>query len=377
MRVKLYEVVDRITGNVDRFNTDLLYYLGGEHYQSNQIAIYDKGLLKSENGAKLGFKFHFPFIAGDTIFMSRNPHLRKAGMVTYDGLCSDTSYILRTKDPEVLDPKYLPLVIQNDLFWDFFEANKSGSVNYLLNWKEMKNYEFELPSIDEQRRIVDLVWAAEDCRRKYITLQEKTDDVVRAKFAEMFVGKNYPRKTLQELSKSWQKGQAFQKSDLNVDGENQCIHYGELFTKYGIYIDDVYSRTNASPIKTSEMGDILFPASDVTPIGLTKCSAILVNNVILGGDIILMRPETTNNPVYLSYAIRMEKEQLLNRVTGSVVRHLSAKGLQTVSIIVPPIEEQDKFESLVRESNKSIQELSQACTNIENVIRSILNEMVR
>ena len=38
MRVKLNDVADRITGNVDRFNTDLEYYVGGEHYDSGCIA---------------------------------------------------------------------------------------------------------------------------------------------------------------------------------------------------------------------------------------------------------------------------------------------------------------------------------------------------
>ena len=89
MKVKLDDVIARITGNVDRFNTELEYYVGGEHYDYASIAIYNKGLLKSEKGSTLGFKFHFPFKKGDTLFMARNPHLKKAGMVTYDGICSD------------------------------------------------------------------------------------------------------------------------------------------------------------------------------------------------------------------------------------------------------------------------------------------------
>ena len=31
--------VDRINGNVDRFNTDLLYYIGGEHFDSEELII--------------------------------------------------------------------------------------------------------------------------------------------------------------------------------------------------------------------------------------------------------------------------------------------------------------------------------------------------
>lgn len=76
MIVKLNDVVTRVSGNEDRFTTDLEYYLAGEHYESERIAIYKKGIIKDDLGV-LGFKFHFPFKAGDTIFMSRNPHLKK------------------------------------------------------------------------------------------------------------------------------------------------------------------------------------------------------------------------------------------------------------------------------------------------------------
>ena len=186
MLVKLKDVVDRIGGNIDRFNTDLIYYLGGEHYDSESIGIYKKGLLDSEAGRKLGFKFHFPFQAGDTIFMSRNPHLKKAGMIFYDGLCSDTSYILRTKDEKVLLHTYLPLVLQTDKFWNFFEENKSGSVNFLLNWKEMQEFEFELPDIRTQRSVADAAWAIEETRLAYEDLLQKTDELVQSRFVEMF-----------------------------------------------------------------------------------------------------------------------------------------------------------------------------------------------
>ena len=190
----------------------------------------------------------------------------------------------------------------------------------------------------------------------------------------MFTDKDYPRLTLNDISQSWQKGQAFKKDDMIPDGENQCIHYGELFTKYGVFIEDVISKTHVEKARISKYGDILFPASDVTPLGLTKCSALLLSGVILGGDIIIMRPKAGNNSVYLSFAIRMEKEQLLSKITGSVVRHISAKGLQTVSIIVPPIEEQNRFEALIRQSDKSKFELQKSIEKIDNLIKSLIQQ---
>ena len=190
----------------------------------------------------------------------------------------------------------------------------------------------------------------------------------------MFTNKDYPCLKLADITESWQKGQPFKKDDIITNGKQPCIHYGELFTQYGTFIEDILSRTDSEPIRTSKTGDILFPASDVTPVGLTKCSALLMEGVILGGDIIIMRPYSGNNPVYLSYAIRMEKDQLLSRITGSVVRHISAKSLQSVTIIVPPVAIQNEFETLIRQSDKSKFELQEAITNLKNLLKSLLKE---
>ena len=179
----------------------------------------------------------------------------------------------------------------------------------------------------------------------------------------MFEGK-FSSQELGDISIKWMKGQALKKDAIVEEGCNQCIHYGELFTKYGPIIDKALSNTDVEPIRTSEYGDILFPASDVTPDGLTKCSAILEDGVILGGDIIAMRPRKDFNPAWISYAIRMQKDQLLSRVTGSVIRHISAKSLQTVAIPSPPIEEQNAFEKILRQSDKS--------KYVNNVVRRFL-----
>lgn len=169
----------------------------------------------------------------------------------------------------------------------------------------------------------------------------------------MFGGGLYKQVELDTLAKDWQKGQAFKKDNLMNDGKHKCIHYGELFTKYGPIIDGVLSSTDDDIIKASKVGDILFPASDVTPDGLARCSALMLDGVLLGGDIIVLRPQSGIVPEYLSWAINMQKGQLLKRVTGSVVRHMSAKGLKTVTVPIPPKDIQQQYISIVRQADKS------------------------
>ena len=171
-----------------------------------------------------------------------------------------------------------------------------------------------------------------------------------SRFIEMFG--DLSRKPLLDIATSWDKGQPFKKDSIIENGARPCIHYGELY-KYGPIIDTVVSLTNEVAIKKSKTGDILFPASDVTPYGLARCSALMIEGVLLGGDIIVLRISKDNSPEYVSYAINMQQDQLIRRVTGSVVRHMSAKSLKTVDIPIPSLDAQLQFVSLIRQADKS------------------------
>ena len=202
MKVRFEDVITRVTGNVDRYCTELEYYVGGDQYDSSALTIERRGDLKKDVDI-LGFKFHFPFKSGDVLLMARNPHLRKAAQVFFDGLCSDASYILRTKDENKLRQNYIPLILQSNHFWDWFESHKTGGITFLLNWGMLKTYEFELPDIEVQDDIMGKVWAAYRLKQSYQRLIDATDEMVKSRFIEMFGNplshdQKYPLKRLGE-----------------------------------------------------------------------------------------------------------------------------------------------------------------------------------
>jgi len=369
--VRFSDVATRANTKEDRFNTDKIYYVGGEHIDSDEMKIVKRGIIA---GSTIGPMFYCGFKSGDILFVTRNPHLRKCSVVDFDGICSEKTFVIETKDKNVLLQEYLAIVMQSDDFWNYCEENKSGGVNFFLNWSTLAEYEFPLPSIDEQKVLAEKLWAAYEVKQSYLKMIDATQEMVKAQFIEMFEGGKYPYITLDEVAQDWLKGQSFKKEDMVEDGKLLCIHYGELFTKYGPIIEDVYSRTNAEPIRKSKNGDILFPASDVTPNGLTRCSMLSLENVVLGGDIIVLRPKKEFNAGYLSCAINQQKAQLLKRVNGAVVKHLSAKGLKTVLIPIPPREGQKEYVDIVHQADKSISELRKSIDAIDKVIKSLINE---
>ena len=315
------------SNNIDggQVNFDDLVYVDSERVSEHQVLNAGDIVMCGSNGSKK--------LVGKAALLDETPREN----TSFGAFCLG----IRCKSSII--PEYLATYFQTSLYRDKIEALGSGS--NILNIKPDHIYDLEIPipSLGEQETFVSIVKQAD--KSKFMRSKSQ--------FIEMFERSKYPCLSLDAISKEWAKGQGFKKDDICEDGATQCIHYGELFTKYGPIINEVVSRTSVEKKKTSKKGDILFPASDVTPNGLARCSMLPFDDVILGGDIIILRPKENYNAAYLSYAINQQTSQLLTRVNGGVVKHMSAKGLKTVEIPIPPMDKQEEYIKIAEQADKS------------------------
>jgi len=182
-RVKLSDVIIRANTKVDKDTTDLIYYVGGEHFEYENVRVRQRGLIE---GSTIGPMFYYGFKAGDFLLVSRNPHLRKAGIVDFDGICSEKTFVLATADESVLLPRFLPFILQNETFWTYAFSQRHGSTNTFINWSTLAEYTFELPPIEVQRKLSDVLWGMIDAQEAYKALISKTDELVKSQFIAEF-----------------------------------------------------------------------------------------------------------------------------------------------------------------------------------------------
>ena len=175
----------------------------------------------------------------------------------------------------------------------------------------------------------------------------------------------------------FKKGGLFSKADIDLSGNNFCIHYGELFTKYNEVIYDVISKTNKKNGIISKSGDILFPASDVTPFGLGKASTILKENVVLGGDMHIFSPNKDVDSVFLSYQINLFKNEIIRLVTGSAVKHSKSKDIGLMPTLVPlSIIEQQKIAKILTTLDNTIKKTEQLITKYKNIKQGLMHDLL-
>lgn len=372
-KVYLKDVVTRIKYKVDKDNTDLEYYIGGEHFDNGEIQITKKGVIA---GSTIGPAFHMKFVPGDVLLMSRNPHLRKAGVVDFEGICSNVSYVCRTKDENILMQKFLPFIFQSDDFWKFAEKNKKGSTNFFLNWSDFENYEFILPDIETQRKLVEILWAFEDTKTAYKKLLEKTDELVKSQFIDMFGLENDNMKTIGDIANICRGASPRPISKYvtySEDGVN-WIKIGDV-TEDDIYITHTAERITEEGAKKSravEPGDFILSNS----MSFGRPYLVGINGCVHDGWLIISDYQHYLNPLFFYYELRsyVVQRQFDGSANGSCVKNLNSDLVRKVKIHIPSMEEQLEFVEFAQQSDKSKFELKRAIENINLLIKSMIQK---
>ena len=262
------------------------------------------------------------------------------------------------------DSRYLSYVIAHDIIQNQIHADIVGGAIPTLSQEKIANFTLFAPKdIAEQRAIaealsdVDGLIAALDKKiaKKRLLKQGAMQQLLTGKKRLPCFTDEWVNVQIKQLGK-WSKGQPFSKDKINRDGKKPCIHYGELFS-YGEVIETIKSNTDIKPYVKSSGKDVLFPASDVTPIGLGRCSALNVKNVLLGGDIIILEL-TKDCPAYISYVVNLNKQQIIDRVTGTTVKHINSNLLGEIKInISSDIMEQQAIAIILSDMDKEIADL--------------------
>lgn len=259
-----------------------------------------------------------------------------------------------------------------------FEVS-NGSTRLRIGLPELKKILVIKPSLKEQTAIATALSDADALINSLEKLIEKKRNIKQGVMQELLKPKEgWVVKTLGEIAEFY-KGKGLPKSDISEYGKYKCIHYGELFTKYKELITDIFSYTdNDSQKFVSKTNDVLMPTSDVTPNGLAKASCIKENNIILGGDILVIRtPEAIVDGLYLSYCITNDKEQIMNLVSGSTVYHLYGSDMKSFKIYIPPtFEEQKHITSILTEVSNEIISMEKKLAKVSMLKKGMMQELL-
>ena len=318
-----------------------------------------KELLLKNYASDPNTTFTKSFKAGQILFGRRRSYQQKASVATFDGICSGDIIVIEAI-PEKVEPRLLPFIIQNEAFFNYSIIGSAGGLSPRVKWQHLANYEFELPSLDEQRVLADKLWAAYEVKESYKNLLAQTDKLLHAQFEKMFGDPN----------NSYNEQELFDYDDVCFDDTKSATKIPEnTFLKEGKY--PIYSQGKDSEIAYTNIEDGLCNKIPVVLFGdHTREFKLIKEPFYIGADgVKLIRPKEG-----IQYDVEFLYYLLRYRDIPNTGYNRHYKWVKLFRLPVPPMEKQFEFVSIAEQAEQTKASLNKGIEAIEAVIRSLIAE---
>lgn len=378
-RVKFGDVVKDVKINIDRLNNPYEYYVAGDHMDSEDLTIHRKGCFTTDD---VGPAFIRVFKPGQILYGSRRTYLKKIAVADFEGVCANTTFVFETKDPHAFEQRLLPFIMLSKDFTTWSIAKSKGSTNPYVLFSDLADFEFELPPLEEQKVLVDKLWAAYRLKEAYKKLLVATDEMVKSQFIEMF-GNPLSLNQKNELKRL---GECCilnpRRPNIALcDTDKVSFIPMPAVSEDGYLVDmtdEEYGKVKKG-FTYFENNDVLF--AKITPCMENGKGAIvhgLTNGIGMGStEFHVLRPiNGISSPYWLLALTRMPifRERAAKNMSGTGgQKRVSASYLNHFMVGLPAIEEQRRFEAIYRQADKSKFELKQCIEHIDKVIKSLIN----
>lgn len=330
------------------------------------------------------------------------------GFSEYQGIVSPAYIIL--KPHKNINSKYYHYLFRSPLYIQYSYNYSYGICDdqLSLRYKDFSTMYSVIPPIEEQKKIVQFIEYKEKQINKLIKKQKLLIELLEEKKKTLItevvtkgLDKNVPMKEsgvdwIGKIPQNWkvrrtkyvatsfEKGSGITKDDVILDGDIQCIRYGEIYSKYDIKADKCFSKTNIDKISSPRHifnGDILFAGTgelveeigkNIVYIGHESCLA--------GGDIIIMKHK--QNPMFLNYALNSnyaQSQKSFGKVKLKVV-HISANNIGNIRIVIPSLEEQQEIVEYLDNKcfciNKIILGKENIITKLEEYRKNLISNVI-
>lgn len=325
------------------------------------------------------------FSKGDVLFGRRRAYLKKAAVAPFDGICSGDITVIRAIEDKV-DPDLLPFIIHNDFLFDFAVGKSAGSLSPRVKWTHLKEFTIDIPSMPEQSKLAETLWSINETKNAYEKLINKTDELVKSQFIEMFGDpqtndKDLPVMHINEVVSLLRNGATIKQ---NKDREGYPI------TRIETIANRTVDRSRMGYAGITDLskyedyilqdGDILMShINSVTHMGKSAIYERSADeNIIHGMNLLCLRPKVNIvMPYFLYRYFQMDYfyDQVLS-ITKKAVNQASMtiKDLGNLTLIVPDMESQMLYVDFVRQSDKSKFALQEAIKDLDALSKKIIAE---
>ena len=168
-RLPFGKFAESINERVEPADAPEEHYVGLDDLDAGSLHLRRWGKGSDVIGTKLRFR------KGDIIFGRRRAYQRKLVIAEFNGICSAHAMVVRAK-PDMVLPEFLPFLMMSDMFMNRAVEISVGSLSPTINWTTLKLEEFDLPPLEEQRSIAEILWSLDGADQAGLHLLGRIED---------------------------------------------------------------------------------------------------------------------------------------------------------------------------------------------------------
>ena len=374
MKYKFEDIIFNITQKKKPVEEDKYNYIGLEHLESGNLFISKWGSDTAPEGEKIVMK------KGDILFGKRRAYQKKVAISPIDGIFSAHGMVLRPKE-DVICKEFLPFFISSETFLNEAIRISVGGLSPTVNWKDIKELEFDLPSLAEQKVLAEILWAAYEVKQSYLKMIAATEEMVKSQFIEMFGD-------ISINSKAWPVEKLANVADIKIGPFGSLIHqrdYQEgghcLINPSQIINNKIVpdSKVAVTEYKYQELLSYSVSIGDII-LGrrgeMGRAGIIEEEGMLCGTGSMVIRPKDNGDSLFLHLFITSphSKEWLENNSVGTTMMNLNTQIVGNMEIPILPANLKQQFVAIANQADKSISELRKSIDAIDKVIKSLINE---
>lgn len=368
-RVAFGDVIENVTDRVDNpSEAGVDRYVGLEHLDPGIMIVQRWASPDKVEAQKLRFQ------PGDVIFGRRRAYQKKVALAEFEGICSAHALVLRARPLQIL-PAFLPVFLSSDYFLDRAVGISVGSLSPTVNWRDLRVQEFDLPPVDEQKRIADLLWAVERHRQSVAILAAAINQVADEVFAQALGATSAQTASLPDLVDEMTVGVVVKPTQYYTDSPAGVPALRGLNVRPGGF--DLGDLVRFKPESAADLAKSTLGLGDVVIVRTGRPGdAAVVTDETAGFnciDLIIARPGSRLLPEFFSMFLNSSygRDQIARLSAGTAQQHFNVGALKKLVIAELLVEEQRQLIELV-ESIRAAARLSSDDRERLGVLRSSL-----
>lgn len=156
-------------------------FIGLEHLDPGSLQVHAWGNVAD------GTTFTRRCRPGQVLFGKRRAYQRKVAVAKFDAVVSGDIYVLEPKNGGLL-PELLPFLCMSERFFQHAIGTSAGSLSPRTNWGSLASFEFDLPPLDQQRRLAEILWATGQVVENWRMTKLQLEQAQTAKLKAMMLG---------------------------------------------------------------------------------------------------------------------------------------------------------------------------------------------